>query len=257
VVSKQSLDSPTSYLHCESDVPAIFYSFSFCPNPKWTSFHPEGPEIVKYLQGVCDHYEIVDKVQLNTDVRECKWLESEKVWEVTDHGPESIYVHQETVRAKVLISAVGGLVEPKTWPEGIQGKEKFQGEIFHSARWRYDVDLKDKEVIVVGTGCSAAQFVPRLTREYGAKSVTQLMRSPPWIIPRVLPPFGTKNWEKWAPWLNTNIPGFAKTIRMIVFLGAEYVCSIVALFPSQHFATPNSPLSITDAELVGLATLRV
>lgn len=149
---------------------------------------------------MCEQYEIVDKIQLNTDVRECKWLESEGVWEVTvqnlvsgagdlseyeraqkikENGPESVYVYQETIRTKVLISAVGGLVEPKVWPESIPGRDKFAGEIFHSARWRYDIDLKDKEVIVIGTGCSAAQFVPRLTKEYGAKSVTQLMRSPP------------------------------------------------------------------------------
>lgn len=223
--------------------PAVFYSFSFCPNPKWTTFYPEGSEIVKYLQGVCEQYEIIDKIQLNTDVRGCKYLQSEGVWEVTlqhlvsgagdlseyeraqkikENGPESVYVYQETVRTKVLISAVGGLVEPKEWPESIPGKDKFAGEIFHSARWRYDIDLKDKEVIVVGTGCSAAQFVPLLTKNYGAKSVTQLMRSPPWVVPKTIPPGGKKWWEKWAPWMNENIPGFMTGMRMLVFLGAEY-----------------------------------
>lgn len=223
--------------------PAVFYSFSFCPNPKWTTFHPEGPEIVKYLQDVCDHYEIVDKIQLNTDVRECKWLDSEQVWEVTlqhlmtgvgdlseydraqtirDNGPASVYVSEEKIRAKVLVSAVGGLVEPKVWPDSIPGKDKFQGQIFHSARWRYDLDLKDKEIVVVGTGCSAAQFVPRLTKDYGAKSVTQLMRSPPWIVPRIQPPMGKRQWEKWGPWLNTYVPGFMKSIRLLIAAGGEY-----------------------------------
>lgn len=92
------------------------------------------------------------------------------------NGPKSVYVTEEKIRAKILISAVGGLVEPKIWPENIPGQEKFEGEMFHSARWRYDIDLKDKDVVVVGTGCSAAQFVPRLTKEYGAKSVTQLSK---------------------------------------------------------------------------------
>jgi hypothetical protein len=86
---------------------------------------------VKYLHGVCDKYQIVDKIQLDTDVRECKWLDSEQVWEVTlqhlmtgvgdlseydrsqkiqEHGRESVYVSEEKIRAKVLISSVGGLV---------------------------------------------------------------------------------------------------------------------------------------------------
>ena len=138
----------------------------------------------------------MDKIQLNTDVRECKWLDSESVWEVTlQHlmvgvgdlsaydraqkikvdGAESVYMAVEKIRAKVLISAVGGLVEPKIWPDSIPGKDEFKGPIFHSARWRYDIDLKGKDVVVVGTGCSAAQFVPHLTKTYGAKSVTQLL----------------------------------------------------------------------------------
>lgn len=139
-----------------------------------------------------------------------------------EHGRESVVYREERIRTKVLISAVGGLVEPKTWPDNIPGRDKFQGEIFHSARWRHDVDLKGKDVIVVGTGCSAAQFVPRLTKQYGAKSVTQLMRSPPWVVPRPLPPWGEKKWEERAPFLSTYVPGFAKTLRFLTAAGAEY-----------------------------------
>lgn len=185
----------------------------------------------------------MDKIQLNTEVKDCRWLEPEGVWELTlrhlvastgdlsandianrikENGRESVYVHEEVVRAKIVVSAVGGFVEPKTWPESIPGKDKFAGEIFHSARWRYEVDLKDKNVVVVGTGCSAAQFVPQLTKQYGAKSVTQLMRSPPWVVPRPVEPFGEKNYSKWAPWLNTNIPGFNRFFRLVLFLNLEY-----------------------------------
>lgn len=225
------------------DVPAIFYSFSFCPNHSWTALYPQGREIVQYLQGVCDTYQIVDKIQLNTDIREVRWLEEEQVWELTlrhlmtgvgdlseydraqkiiREGNQAVYVSEEIIRAKVVVSCVGGLVEPKVWPEKIPGKDKFQGEIFHSARWRYDVDLKDKAVVVLGTGCSAAQFVPKLTEEYGAKSVTQLMRSPPWVVPRISPMGGEEAWNKWSPWLCNNIPGFTKGIRTLMFVGTEY-----------------------------------
>jgi len=148
--------------------------------------------------------------------------EYDRAQKITEHGPESVYVTEEKIRAKVLVSAVGGLVEPQVWPDTIPGKDTFEGEIFHSARWRYDIDLKNKDVVVVGTGCSAAQFVPRLTKDYGAKSVTQLMRSPPWVVPRQAPPGGIKNWEKWAPWLNTYVPGFNKFMRFLVASGAEY-----------------------------------
>lgn len=73
----------------------------------------------------------MDKIQLNTDIRECTWLEEEQVWELTlqhlmtgvgdlsehdraqkiqQHGRESVYVSEEKIRAKVVISGVGGFV---------------------------------------------------------------------------------------------------------------------------------------------------
>ncbi|ESZ93979.1 hypothetical protein SBOR_5644 [Sclerotinia borealis F-4128] len=225
------------------DIPSVFYSFSFCPKYDWTSFHPGGPEMVKYLQTVCEKYQIVDKIQVNTDAKEARWLESEQVWEVTiqhlmvgagdlseddralkakEQGHSAVYTYEEKIRCKILISAVGGLVQPKLWPESMPGKENFKGEIFHSARWRYDVDLKDKNVIVIGTGCSAAQLVPKLATEHGAKSVTQLMQSPPWVSPKVIPPFGETIWNKWSPALNTYIPGFNKFMRHSLGAVLEY-----------------------------------
>lgn len=224
--------------------PALFYSFSFCPNKRWSSFHPAGPEIVKYLNDVCSKFEITDKIQCNTSVQSCKWLPEESLWEVElahmapeagdlsakdrnvkieKEGRQSVYLRTETVRAKVVVSAVGGLVEPRGWPDNIPGLDTFEGDIFHSARWRYDVDLKDKDVVVIGTGCSAAQFVPRLTKApFHAKSVKQLMRSPPWVVPRVTPPFGNKKWEKYSPTVLSYIPGLAWLFRTLLFLGSEY-----------------------------------
>ncbi|QSZ30391.1 hypothetical protein DSL72_004914 [Monilinia vaccinii-corymbosi] len=236
------------------DVPSIFYSFSFCPKYDWKSFYSGGPEILQYFQAVCEKYEIVDKIQINTDAKEARWLESEQVWEVTlqhlmigagdlsehdralkikEQGHSAVYTYEEKIRCKILISAVGGLVQPKLWPEGVPGKDNFRGEIFHSARWRHDVDLKDKNVVVIGTGCSAAQLVPKLIPEYGAKSVTQLMQSPPWATPKVIPPFGNRIWDKWSPALNTYVPGFNRLMRYS--LGA-YLGYNFRLYRSGSFA---------------------
>jgi cation diffusion facilitator CzcD-associated flavoprotein CzcO len=48
------------------------------------------------------------------------------------------------------------------------------------------------------------------------------MRSPPWVVPRTIPPGGNKGWDEWSPWLNTNLLGFGKIVRFVIFLGAEY-----------------------------------
>lgn len=146
----------------------------------------------------------------------------EREQRIKDQGPESVYHRQETVRAKVVVSAAGGLVEPNTFPDSIPGREDFQGELFHSARWKHDVNLDGKDVIVVGTGCSASQFVPCLTKApYNAKTVTQLMRSPPWVFPKPFSPNGIRRWEKWAPFFLGYVPGLARFLRLLIFVFSE------------------------------------
>ena len=152
---------------------------------------------------------------------------------ITEHGQTSVYLKQEIVRAKIVVSAAGGLVEPNAWPKSVPGRESFEGDVFHSSRWNYNVDLNGKDVIVVGTGCSAAQFVPLLTKTpYNAKSVTQVMRSPPWVVPRLLPPGGNEKWEKYAPKLLKGVPGLARTLRTMLFCLAEL--DFYRIFPEKY-----------------------
>jgi cation diffusion facilitator CzcD-associated flavoprotein CzcO len=242
-----------------SDVPAAFYSFSFAQNPNWSSFHPPGREIVQYYHEVCSSYKITDKFELNTDIVQCKWLEDEQMWEVTirrmiagmgdvsskeranivkERGEAAVYTETEIVRAKVVISAVGGLVEPKGWPDEIPGIEDFKGPVFHSARWDESVDFTDKNVVVVGTGCSSAQLVPSLPNApYNARSVTQLMRSPPWVVPSFPAPGGDEWWEKNAPKLMNNVPGLLQALRFMIFAGGE--AAWFSFFPDTKKAAKN------------------
>ncbi|KAH9870664.1 hypothetical protein IAQ61_006142 [Plenodomus lingam] len=240
------------------DVPAVFYSFSFsfAQNPNWTSFYPPGNEIVRYYHEACEQYKITDKFELNTDIQGCRWLEDEKLWEVTirrmvagmgdlsakerqkivdDQGEHAVYSETEIVKSKVVVSCVGGLVEPKGWPDEIKGIENFKGKMFHSARWDESVDFTEKSVVVIGTGCSSAQLVPRLPNApYNAKSVTQLMRSPPWVVPRPSPPGGDAWWEKNSAKLMKYIPGLKEMLRFTVFLAAEG--EFLKLFPNTAYA---------------------
>lgn len=54
----------------------------------------------------------------------------------------------EEVKARILISCMGALSVPREC--GIQGSEKFQGPLFHSARWNHSADLVGKNVVVIG-----------------------------------------------------------------------------------------------------------
>ncbi|KAJ6118253.1 hypothetical protein N7471_013720 [Penicillium samsonianum] len=230
------------------DIPALFYSFSFAPKRDWSTLHPSSPEIVQYLADVCEKYQIVDKIQFNTDVNHLQWIEEDEEWEATlshlvpgtgdfsshdraqlviQEGPHRVFTQIEVVRAKIVVSGVGGLVEPNTWAKDIPGIDDFQGEIMHTARWNSDFDMQDKDVVVVGSGCSAAQVVPELAKpEANIRSITQLMRTPPW-------------WEKWMPVLMTHIPGLARFLRNIVFFMCEH--NFLAMFTDTAYSRWRRP----------------
>ena len=213
------------------------------------------------MHDVCQQYQIFDKIQCNTDVSELRWLETEMMWEVTlvhmvpgtgdlsrrdrearikREGRQSVFLAEEKVRAKVVVSCVGGIVEPKTVIESTHGFEKFKGPVLHSARWDPSVSLVDKHVVVVGTGCSAAQIVPRLPRSpYSAKSVTQLMRSAPWVIPRPEAPGGDEGFAKWAPRVFYPFPILAKILRSVLFLAGEL--HYFTIFSSSKLADHGRP----------------
>lgn len=223
--------------------------------------HPSAPEIAQYLADVCEKYQIVDKIQFNTDVKQLRWIGADEEWEVTishlvpgtgdlsqyerdqlafREGPHRVYIKTEVVRAKVVVSGVGGLVEPKTWPKDIPGIEEFQGEIMHTARWNNDIDLQDKDVIVVGSGCSAAQVVPELAKpEANVRSITQLMRTPPWVQPDLLPPNLLVHWDKWMPTLMTHVPGLARLLRNSLFWMCEH--NFLSMFTDTAYGRKQRP----------------
>lgn len=181
----------------------------------------------------------MDKIQFHTDVKQLRWIDEDDEWEVTlshlvpgtgdlsqydrdqlaaREGQGRVYIKTEIVRAKVVVSGVGGLVEPKTWPSDIPGIEEFQGDVVHTARWNTDLDLQNKNVIVIGSGCSAAQVVPALAKpEANVRSLTQIMRTPPWVHPDLLSPAGLVWYHKWVPYLFTKVPGLARSVRNCVF----------------------------------------
>ncbi|MGX5682323.1 flavin-containing monooxygenase [Schumannella luteola] len=154
------------------DVPSHLYSYSFLPNPDWSSVFASGGEIHEYLESAVHTEGLEEHLRLNTAMTGLDWDDEWAVWRVE--------TSQGGYTADAVILAAGRLTEPRI-PE-VPGIESFRGELFHSARWRDDVELAGRRVAVVGTGASAIQLVPRLA-EAGAH-VTVFQRSAPWIVPR-------------------------------------------------------------------------
>ncbi|OTA01868.1 hypothetical protein A9Z42_0021930 [Trichoderma parareesei] len=198
------------YPGCACDVPSILYSFSFAPNPEWSKVLPSKDELWNYLSKVCDQYGLRDKMTFNSTVERCEWIEETARWRITvrDTASNTTFTHE----CQFLYGGSGLLVYPRK--VDLPNIKSFHGPVFHASQWRHDVDLTDKNVVVLGNGCSASQIVPAIKEQ--VKHVTQFARSKHWIVPDVKVPH-TKVFQ----WLFMHIPGVMALGRFAVFLFME------------------------------------
>ncbi|MGH8105656.1 MAG: flavin-containing monooxygenase, partial [Arenimonas sp.] len=195
-----------TYPGAACDVPSTLYCFSFAPNPKWSRTYPMQSEIQDYMNSCADKFLIRPQIHFNKQVSAAHFDEQRKIWRVEVNGGE------ESFEARSLVMGVGGLSRPRM-PD-INGLETFGGELFHTARWRHDINLEHKRVGVVGTGASAIQIVPEIADKVERLDVFQ--RTPPWIIFK--PDFAISKWHRW---LRARLPVLQKINRTYTYLWHE------------------------------------
>jgi cation diffusion facilitator CzcD-associated flavoprotein CzcO len=155
------------------DVPSRLYQLRSHLSGAWTREFAPGEEIRTYLERVAA--ELGDALRYDTPMTAATWDAGASLWRVSTGGASPAQLE-----ADALVLACGRLTEPRI-PE-IEGLASFPGPIFHSARWRDDVDLTGARVAVIGSGASAVQLAPEIARR-GAR-VTLFQRTPAWIVPR-------------------------------------------------------------------------
>ncbi len=152
------------------DVPAHAYTYSFAPNPEWSSFFAPGPEIQRYFEDIVHTQEINALIHFNQEITRC--VLHEQRW------------HIETVaglkdEADVVIAATG-VLHHFSLPK-IRGLDTFAGAKMHSASWDHSVPLDGKRVGIIGSGSTGVQLVCGLAGR--ASQVIHIQRTPQWIMP--------------------------------------------------------------------------
>lgn len=223
IVDKESSAAGTwttnTYPGAGADVPAVLYSFSFRQKVDWSTFFPKQPELKDYFCTVAAEYDLGDRLHLQTVVREARFDECTNLWHIyTEDLPErattGVVPGRHHFVCKLFVSAVGGLSQPNEC--NISGHENFQGRIFHSSQWDHSVPLEDKNVVVVGNGSSATQFVPELSKK--CKSVTQIVRAQHWIEEQPTDPFRLlPGWK----WLVKHFGFFRNLQRFLIWVVLE------------------------------------
>jgi len=168
-------------------------SYCYLPLLEETGFMPskkfaDGWEIHQYCKSIAAKYDFAGRALFHTLINTLRWDEKLKRWRVgTNRGDD--------IRARFVILACGVLNMPKL--PGIVGIDQFKGKIFHTARWDYAYTggsygspvldkLTDKRVAILGTGATAIQAVPHLSKY--AKHLYVIQRTPSSVDERPNPP---------------------------------------------------------------------
>ena len=231
-----------TYPGCACDVPSHLYSFSFAPNPDWSQTYSPQPEIRSYLQRLAAEHDLYRSIRLGTTVEEAEWDDGAGRWAVrTSEG---------TVSARVLIAGMGPLTEPSI-PD-LPGLDRFQGTVFHSARWDHDHDLTGERVASVGTGASAIQYVPAIQPRVSRLHVFQ--RSAPWVLPHT-----NRRISSAERRLYRAVPALQKAVRAGVYAGRELYVLGFAKNPrlmrvAEAIARRHMRAQVSDPELLEQVT---
>jgi 4-hydroxyacetophenone monooxygenase len=199
------------YPGCGVDTPCHFYSYSFEPNPEWSSFFAKRDEILQYAVHCADKYGIRDAIRFNEEVVEARFDETNSRWRVRTRdagGRQHDYV------ANVFVTAVGALNRPAI-PK-ISGLSDFAGPTFHTAAWRADVDVRGKRVALIGTGASGMQTGPSIAPDVSQLNIFQ--RSPHWAIRHPLYHASVSDEVKWTI---RHVPYYVSWFRFQLFWSAS------------------------------------
>ena len=90
------------------------------------------------------------------------------------------------IRTRAIVLATGNYSTPiiPAWP----GLSQFTGEVVHSGNFRNAWPFRDRDVLVVGAGNSAADIAVQLANN-GARRIWLAVRTPPHLVRRAIGPF--------------------------------------------------------------------
>ena len=166
-----------TYPGISCDVPSHLYSYSFEPNPEWSHRFSPGDEIQTYFEGVAKRHGVEGRVRRGEEVTRCAFERGR--WRLeTKSGRRD--------EADAVIAATGVLHHPNL-PD-IPGLDRFEGALFHSARWDHGVRLDGRRIGIIGTGSTAVQITSALVDRVAKLSLFQ--RTAQWIMPQENPAFG-------------------------------------------------------------------
>ena len=227
-----------SYPGVAVDTPNHFYSYSFRTSSDWDHYFAHGPEIIRYIRSVYRESGVAEHIRFEQEVVRAVWQEADAHWAVTIRDKDGT---EYELRANALVSGSGLLNRPSI--PNIPGMDSFTGPMFHSARWRHDVDLAGKRVVQIGTGASGMQIGPAIAPKVGHLTIFQ--RSPHWARKNPLLFAQVTEGKKWGL---ENVPFYTKWYRFQL-LYATSDGMLPTLRKDPNWPEPETSLNAANKEI--------
>jgi 4-hydroxyacetophenone monooxygenase len=189
------------------DVPSHAYSFSFTQDHVWPSLFSRQEDLLRYFRECAERFDITGNIRFGLEVAGAQWDAEASRWTVDLVDSQG---RHETVHASSVVSAVGFLNRPSL-PQ-FKGMDRFKGEQIHSARWRHDVPIEGKRVIIIGSAATALQAIPPLAEQAGQLTIFQ--RSAGWT--RVSAEY-SRDILAAEQWAIEHVPFYSGWMRAIIF----------------------------------------
>ena len=161
-----------TYPGIRSDSDLYTFGYRFKP---WTDAPiASAQQILKYMGEVIDENDLDQHIRYDHSISSAVWSSEDKQWTLeatrTDTG-ESL-----RLTASFLWMCQGYYRHSRGYTPEWEGMDDFSGTIIHPQTWPDDLDYAGKNVVVIGSGATAATLIPAMAGEAG--HITMLQRSP-------------------------------------------------------------------------------
>ncbi len=166
------------YPGIRSDSDLFTFGYRFKP---WTGAPiASGEEILNYMHEVIDEKDLSSHIRYSHHVNHANWCNETQLWTV--NVLNKLTQEIKTFTAEFLWMCQGYYDHKQGYIPKWQGTEKYQGQLVHPQNWPEDLDYKDKKVVIIGSGATAATLAPVIASE--SEHVTVLQRSPTYFFPK-------------------------------------------------------------------------
>ena len=164
------------YPGIRSDSDLYTYGYDF--KPWYGQPIATAAEILRYLQEVVDENELTPHIRFGHRVQSAGWSTADALWTIetiTEEGEIRCFA------GNFLFMCQGYYNHEAGYRPHFPGEETFKGTIIHPQQWPEELDYSGKQMVVLGSGATAATIVPAVAERVA--HVTQLQRSPSYYLP--------------------------------------------------------------------------